>query len=72
MIRHRVSEFCCDLLGGGGLGLPATIAAALMRDLPALELGSLQVTGGGTMYPDFAGGDASLGSFFRRWRGACR
>ena len=52
-IRHTVSG---GDYAGEAVSVTVTIAAALRRELPALELGSLQVTGGGTMYPDFAGG----------------
>ena len=53
-IRHTVSGG--DYAGEAAASVTVTIAAALRRELPAPELGSLQVTGGGTMYPDFAGG----------------
>ena len=52
-IRHTVSG---GDYAGEAASVTVTIAAALRRERPALELGSLQVTGGGTMYPDFAGG----------------
>ena len=52
-IRHTVSG---GDYAGEAASVTVTIAAALRRERPAPELGSLQVTGGGTMYPDFAGG----------------
>ena len=48
-IRHAVS-------GGDYAGEPAPAVAVTITEPPPLELASLQVSGGGTMYPAFAPG----------------